>query len=337
LHSRGKSANLDLLAKRRKSQLTGNALARRPEVTEPGVALAVPPDAQRCAACASGEFHALFETTDRLCRATRARFRIVECSTCGILRIHPRPTPEELRALARPPAWPEGSTLADSLERAYRRLVLADEVGFVERAFRRSGVDGAVLDLSPDGAPLRRALAGRGIRAVAAAPDAPPPAAGTWAAITMFDTLGRLEDPAAVLAMAREALPAQGRLIIALPNSSSWQFLMFGENWSGLDVPRRLIHFRASDIDLLLDCCGFEVLRRKQFAWGRNPADFAASLVPGLHPALRRARRVEESPAGKLAWNVLYLMLAVIAVPFTAIESACRAGSTVLIEARPKW
>jgi SAM-dependent methyltransferase len=310
------------------------------EVSEPAAAVAVeaPPDPQTCAACGNAEFHALFETTDRLCRATRERFRIVECGQCGILRVHPRPTPEERRALARPPAWPKGATLADWLERAYRRFVLSDELCFVERAFRHSAVDdGALLDLSPDGEPLRRALEGRGIRVLAGTPGAPPPAAGSCAAITMFDTLGRLEDPAAVLETARKALAEQGRLVIALPNASSWQFLMFGENWSGLDVPRRLIHFRASDIELLLDCCGFEVLRRKHFTLGRNPADFAASFAPGLDPALRRARHSEESPAGRLARNVLYLMLTVVALPFTAIESACRAGSTILIEARRKW
>jgi SAM-dependent methyltransferase len=329
------------LAKRRKSGSVAGVPVRRADEAGSAAAVAVLPDPPRapetCSACGSSEFHVLFETTDRQGRATSACFEIVECAQCGILRLHPRPSPEELRAWARPSAWPAGTTLADRLERAYRRLVMADEAGFVERAFRHAGVDGPLLDLSPDTAPLRRVLAGRGIRVLAGEPGACGVAPGTCAAAILFDTLGRMADPATALDEARTALQPKGRLVVAFPNSSSWQFLTFGENWSGLDVPRRLIHFRTRDIELLLDCCGFEIVRSKHFTWGRNPADFAASFAAALHPAVRRMRGAAESPAGKLARHILYFMMLAISVPFTAIESACRAGSTVLVEARRKW
>ncbi len=212
--------------------------------------------------------------------------------------------------------------------------MLADDAGFIERAFRHTLVDGPVLDLSPDGEPLRRSLTRRGLQVLSGSTKAAP---GTCAVVTLFEAVERLVDPAAALESARELLHPQGRLVIAAPNAACWQFLTFGRNWSGLDVPRRLVHFRTHDLELLLDCCGFEVVRRKHFTWGRNPVDFAASLAPGLHPALRRARGVQEGPVLKLARHILFLALTGIAVPFTLIESACRAGSTVLLEARKKW
>ncbi len=296
--------------------------------------MAAPADPQTCAACGSLEFLPLFDATDRLCGLAPGSFQIVECTRCGILRLRPRPAPGELRGWARPPAWPKGSTLADALERGWRRLLLADEAGFVERAFRHAAVDGPVLDLSPDGELLRRSLSRRGLDVLAGEANAP---AGTCAVVTLFEAVERLVDPAAALESARALLHPQGRLVVAAPNAACWQFLTFGRNWSGLDVPRRLVHFRTHDLELLLDCCGFEVVRRKHFSWGRNPVDFAASLAPGLHPGLRRARRIEEGGATKLAKHLLFLALAGFAVPFTLIESACRAGFTILLEARKKW
>jgi hypothetical protein len=50
----------------------------------------------------------------------------------------------------------------------------------------------------------------------------------------------------------------------------------------------------------------------------------------------RRVRGIRETPAAKLAKDLLYLALVVAALPFTVVEAACRAGSTVMLEARKK-
>ena len=50
----------------------------------------------------------------------------------------------------------------------------------------------------------------------------------------------------------------------------------------------------------------------------------------------RRIREVKEGPRERLFKDLLYAALVVAALPFTAIEAACRAGSTIMIEARKK-
>jgi hypothetical protein len=125
-----------------------------------------------------------------------------------------------------------------------------------------------------------------------------------------------------------------GRLIVQVPNAASWQFLLFGEHWNGLDVPRHLIDFRASDIRSLLQQKRLEVLRTKHFSLRDNPAGFASSIAPRLDPMARRVRKVEETPGGRLFRNLLYLGLTAAALPFTVLEAACGAGSTVMIDAR---
>jgi hypothetical protein len=80
--------------------------------------------------------------------------------------------------------------------------------------------------------------------------------------------------------------------------------------------------------------CGFEVVRRKYFSLRDNPAGLASSLAPALDPMARRVRRLPESAGARLAKDLVYLALVVAALPFTLLEAAFGAGSTVMIEAR---
>jgi hypothetical protein len=48
----------------------------------------------------------------------------------------------------------------------------------------------------------------------------------------------------------------------------------------------------------------------------------------------RRVRRVPENGGVRLAKDLVYLAMVMASVPLTAIEAVCRAGSTVMVEAR---
>lgn len=250
-----------------------------------------------------------------------------------------------------------GADSASKLEEIYRRVVLLDHVRFVERAIRESGEDGVILDVGCGGGLFLDMLRRRGHKvagldfSIAAAATAwrhhgvpvmcgslssAPLLQGSCAAITMFHVLEHLYDPAAYLDSAHALLAADGRLIVQVPNVSSWQFLIFGEMWNGVDVPRHLIDFRTSDLDQLLDNCGFEVLRHKHFSLRDNPAGLASSLAPALDPMARRVRNLRESATGKLWKDLAYFALVAAAIPFTLLEAACHAGSTIMIEARKK-
>jgi hypothetical protein len=150
----------------------------------------------------------------------------------------------------------------------------------------------------------------------------------------MFHVMEHLYDPRAYLTAARTLLAEDGRLVVQVPNAASWQFHLLGRAWNGVDVPRHLFDFRDRDVEKLLEECGFEVLRRKYFSLRDNPAGLASSLAPSLDPMARRVRRVPESGGARLTKDLVYLALVVAALPFTLLEAAFRAGSTVMIEAR---
>jgi SAM-dependent methyltransferase len=309
-----------------------------------------------CLLCGSLQNARLFRASDRLYHTTTREFDVVRCAQCGLVRLDPQPDPQELRRYYPDNYWfaPDESA-ASRMEEAYRRLVLRDHVAFVERALRDSRASGPLLDVGCGGGLFLGMMRERGFRvlgldfsreaaaiawrrhrapAVCAMLEHSPFRAGSVAGLTMFHVVEHLYDPRTYLAAAHDLLAPDGRLIVQVPNAACWQFKVLGRSWNGVDVPRHLFDFRDRDLEMLMAACGFEVLRRKYFSLRDNPAGLASSLAPSLDPMARRVRKMREGPGGRLAKDLVYLALVAAALPFTAMEAAFRAGSTVMIEAR---
>ncbi len=332
------------------SELASREVPRATGEPEPG---------DPCLACGASGKRVLFAATDRLYHTTDKIFHIVECTNCLLIRLDPQPSPIELGNYYPHDYWyePEASTAA-RMEQRYRRFVLRDHLHFVERAWKESEETGFVLDVGCGGGLFLQMLAERnkvktvgldfsldaaniawrraGVPAVCSTLSRAPFADQSCAMITMFHVLEHLYDPPNYLDAAHRLLRPDGRLILQVPNAACWQFLLLGERWNGIDVPRHLINFRLSDIDSLLDSCGFEVLRHKHFSLRDNPAGLATSLAPMLDPMARRLRHIQETPKQRLWKDALYMSLVCAALPFTILEAACRAGSTIMVEARKK-
>jgi SAM-dependent methyltransferase len=312
-----------------------------------------------CPGCGGARARPLFQADDRLYHTTPKSFQVVECVDCRLVRLYPNPSGDELRSYYPDSYWYTADSQgdrADRLAEAYRRLVLGDHIRFVRRALERAE-EGPVLDTGCGGGlflrllrPQRRAIVGldfsagaasiawhtNSVPAVCASLTDAPFAPSSFGAITMFHVLEHLANPASYLQASHRLLKPGGRLVVQVPNADCWQFLLFGENWSGIDVPRHLVNFKASDMESLLDHCGFEVVRRKFFSLRDNPAGLATTLAPSLDPMARRIRRLDESGASKLAKDAAYFGLVLLSLPFTLLEAACAAGSTVMLEARKK-
>ncbi len=309
-----------------------------------------------CLLCESTQARLLFTSTDRLYGTTARPFQVVRCSGCGLVRLSPAPSPEELSVYYPEHYWFEPANSATGrLEERYRRLLIRDHIRFVARALRESGESGPVLDVGCGGGLFLGMLRESGARVLGLdrSPDAAslawrhngvpafcgdlvsaPLPAESCAAITMFHVVEHLSDPKSYLRAAYSLLRPNGRLIVQVPNIACWQFALLGRSWNGVDVPRHLYNFRAPDLAAILRSCGFTVLREKQFSWRDNPAGLATSIAPALEPVARRVRATDRGALSKLAKDAAYFALVLAAVPFAIAEAAFRAGSTVMMEAR---
>jgi SAM-dependent methyltransferase len=311
-----------------------------------------------CVACGSTESRVRFSTTDRLYRTTDQPFHIVACGQCGLLRLAPQPGPSDFDRYYPANYWFDNNqNTVDSLEQLYRRLVLRDHLRFVTHALRHARESGPVLDVGCGGGLFLGMLRQRGFQvlgldissdaarlawkqqsvpAVAGDLSASPIAPVTCAAVTMFHVLEHVPEPQHYMEEAHSLLRPNGRFVVQVPNAACWQFALLGRAWNGVDAPRHLHLFRAVDVEEMLQRSGFEIVRRKYFSLRDNPAGLATSLAPSLDPMSRRIRHARETEWVRLLKNFAYFALVVAAIPFTLLESAFRAGSTVMIEARKR-
>lgn len=309
-----------------------------------------------CLLCGSELADPLFRASDRLYHTTSREFAVVRCGGCGLLRLDPQPAPSELHEYYPDTYWfsPDPSA-ASRLEEFYRRVVLRDHVRFVSQALAHCQASGPLLDVGSGGGLFLALMRERGFRAVGldfsreaaaiswrrqrapavcALLEQAPFREGSLAGLTMFHVLEHLPDPRGYLRAARGLLAPDGRLVVQVPNSASWQSRLLGRAWNGMDVPRHLFDFGDRHLATLLEQSGFAIVRRKYFSLRDNPAGLASSLAPSLDPMARRVRHVQEGPGVRLARDLAYFALVVSSLPFTLLEAAFGAGSTVMIEAR---
>jgi SAM-dependent methyltransferase len=89
--------------------------------------------------------------------------------------------------------------------------------------------------------------------------------AGRFNAITMFDVIEHLENPRAALQQCRRYLAADGHLFITTPDAGSVVARLLGRSWYHYDLEQHISLFSVSNLQLLLEQCGFTVMERRTF------------------------------------------------------------------------
>lgn len=84
-------------------------------------------------------------------------------------------------------------------------------------------------------------------------------ASGSFYVITMWHVLEHVHDLHGYLETCYRLLKDGGKLIIAVPNYTSFDAKTYGEYWAAYDVPRHLYHFSPKSMQILLESKGFRL------------------------------------------------------------------------------
>lgn len=280
-----------------------------------------------------------------LSRDATSGWTVLRCSSCGVGTTVPRPSDRDLAGYDswyRPPSGRFAGP-GDAVLRTTRSLLA--------RRIDRHAPAGAVLDVGCGDGILLDALhaAGRDALGLEREPFRPDVRTGSvsklgreWAGVVFFHSLEHLPSPVHTLAEAAQALVRGGLLVVAAPNSGSWQARLFGERWLALDLPFHVVHLtdrallgRIRDLGLRIEEVSY--LRGGQIIFGWLHG--LVGLLPGqpdLYDAIRRpeARR-RPLPAhrrvGVLAAAAILLPVAVLCA---LAEILARRGGTIYVEAR---
>jgi 2-polyprenyl-3-methyl-5-hydroxy-6-metoxy-1,4-benzoquinol methylase len=81
----------------------------------------------------------------------------------------------------------------------------------------------------------------------------------SYGCITMWHVLEHIHLLNETLSMVKCLLSTDGILIVAVPNSNSWDANKFGKFWAAYDVPRHLYHFNKATLSQIMTNHGFEI------------------------------------------------------------------------------
>jgi len=87
--------------------------------------------------------------------------------------------------------------------------------------------------------------------------------ASTFEVITMWHVLEHVYYLEERIKQIQNLLSQDGILVVAVPNSSSWDAKHYGKYWAAFDLPRHLYHFETSSIKNLFEKYGFKLVKIK--------------------------------------------------------------------------
>jgi len=156
--------------------------------------------------------------------------------------------------------------------------------------------------------------------------------------VLMFQSFEHLADPVSVLRDCHRRMKRGARLVLSLPNASSWQARLFQADWFHLDVPRHLYHFNPASLRRCLGVCGFRMTSTRNaalahdiYGWVQSVLNWVGLRQNALTRALmglstRRDRAAE-------ALSVLFLMILLPpAVVLTLISCVVGRGAIMEID-----
>lgn len=160
---------------------------------------------------------------------------------------------------------------------------------------------------------------------------------GPFDLILVNHVLEHYFDPERLLHECGRLLSPDGRLVVAVPNSSSFQSRFGQKSWFHRDLPAHLFHFAEDGLAGLLVKSGYIIVESSHADWAQNFYGWLQTLLNRtglLHNALYDFIRMRNKGGGCLTPAVfISLLLCVLAVPASLlamlVERVFRTGGVI--------
>jgi 2-polyprenyl-3-methyl-5-hydroxy-6-metoxy-1,4-benzoquinol methylase len=276
---------------------------------------------------------------------------VVQCEQCGLIYQNPRPTLDEMAAHYPPEYDPYVDVTASHETQSwlYRQAI---DYGMTKRGrfvTRHHQAGGRLLDVGCAAGLFLRSMrkfdgwqvegveiseyAARiaheqyGLKVHVGTLEAANFPDQSFAAVTIWDVLEHLHDPAETLAEIYRILEPGGVVVIRVPNMASWFARVFGRYWAGLDAPRHLYFYSPKTLAEALQQAGFQVV--DQTSGSGNYPTFVLSVrfwLVAKHASAAVRQRVNRL--------LLHPIARVLTVPFFYLSGLGLRGPLLVMTAR---
>ena len=208
---------------------------------------------------------------------------IQRCQKCSFQFTNPRPDSEEIGSYYKSEQYvshnDQSSGLINTAYRIARNFTLNSKVNLVSKI---NGNAGHILDVGCGTGAFLENCKEQGWQIVGVEPDAEAARAaitklqidiptdlsrlgrtGLFDIITLWHVLEHIPDLGKTIHQLYERLADNGTLLIAVPNSDSYDAQYFKQYWAAYDVPRHLHHFTPKTIELLFKEHSFSLVDKK--------------------------------------------------------------------------
>ncbi len=284
-------------------------------------------------------------------------FRVIRCQTCGLGATDPVLEDSEIGDYY-PPAWygvnnARFNPIFEYLVRLFRfrrsyvirkrsKVGKALDVGcgrgIILSTLKEHGYDVYGVEISEHAAWHAQHKVGATVH-VGDLQEAPFPE-NSFEIVIFWHSLEHFREPLKALDKAKRLLKKGGLLVVAVPNSDSFQARLTGSNWFHLDIPRHYFHFGLDSLNSALKDRGFRVVQADHFSFEQNPYGWLQSLYNAvgfkfnflynwLKTRSSRATPLRQHPFQSLAIFILMPLFLPLALILTVLEAAAERGGTI--------
>ena len=299
----------------------------------------------RCIVC-NGPADFWLKGEDRTYVATNYVATLFRCRKCGAAFQHPMPSREVIASFYPGGYWLESlktSPLAKlmrfyvammlkwDLFRWFQRMKLAPRNRFLDLGCSRgdflamaakTGVHAEGIEGDLQAADFARKTYGVTVSSLDL--DTWEPIDEAWDGLSLFHVLEHVRDPHKLLLQCWKGLKPGGRLLLRVPNVSSWQARLFGAKWKPLDLPRHLTHFHPKVLRELLQNTGFSVAVQSTWTLRDGPPAWAATVFQSGEPTFQQIKRKRST------WRVgVFFLLTWFFTPLELMAAAFGQGGMI--------